>query len=74
MAVRTKRTRCSNCRFHEIGLKGDHALRCKGKMGLTMRHDAIKVLVARASSKQVLRSRWSKAEVYLTKDDQEMLK
>ena len=46
--VRTKRTRCSNCRFHEIGLKGDHALRCSGKMGLKMRHDAIKVLLARA--------------------------
>ena len=46
--VRTKRTRCSNCRFSEIGLKGDHALRCSGKMGLKMRHDALKVLVARA--------------------------
>ena len=46
--VRTKRTRCSNCRFHEIGLKGDHALRCSGRMGLKMRHDAIKVLLARA--------------------------
>ena len=25
----------------------DHALRCSGKMGLKMRHDAIKVLLAR---------------------------
>ena len=32
LPVRTKRTRCSNCNFHEIGLKGDHALRCKGKL------------------------------------------
>ena len=48
MDVRTKRTRCSNCRFHEIGLKGDHALRCSGKMGMTMRHDALKLLLARA--------------------------
>ena len=46
--VRTRRTRCSNCRFHEIGLKGDHALRCAGKMGLKMRHDALKVLLSRA--------------------------
>ena len=45
--VRTRRTRCSNCRFHEIGLKGDHALRCAGKMGLKMRHDALKVLLSR---------------------------
>ena len=44
---RTKRTRCSNYRFHEIGLKGDHALRCKGKMGLKMRHDALKVLLVK---------------------------
>ena len=48
MDVRTKKTRCSNCRFREIGLKGDHALRCKGKMGLRMRHDAIKILLSRA--------------------------
>ena len=48
LAVRTKRTRCSNCRFSEIGVKGDHALRCPGKMGLEMRHDALKVLLARA--------------------------
>ena len=48
LPVRTKRTRCSNCNFHEIGLKGDHAMRCKGKMGLKMRHDAIKVVLARA--------------------------
>ena len=34
--------------FFEIGLKGDHALRCTGKMGLRMRHDAVKFLVARA--------------------------
>ena len=27
LAVRTKRTRCSNCRFSEIVVKGDHALR-----------------------------------------------
>ena len=47
--VRTKRTRCSNCRFSEIGLKGNHALRCSGKMGTRMRHDALKVLLARAS-------------------------
>ena len=46
--VRTKRTRCSNCRFHEIGLKGDHALQCSGKVGTKMRHDALKVLLARA--------------------------
>ena len=46
--VRAKKTRCSNCRFHEIGLKGDHALRCKGKVGLKMRHDALKFLLARA--------------------------
>ena len=46
--VRTKRTRCSNCRFHEIGLKGDHALRCSGKVGSKMRHDALKILLARA--------------------------
>ena len=46
--VRTKRTRCSNCKFHEIGLKGDHALRCSGKMGTKMRHDALKLLLARA--------------------------
>ena len=46
--VRTRRTRCSNCKFHEIGLKGDHALRCTGKMGTKMRHDALKVLLARA--------------------------
>ena len=31
--VRAKRTRCTNCRYFEIGLKGDHALRCSGKMG-----------------------------------------
>ena len=43
-----RRTRCSNCRISEIGLKGDHALRCSGKMGSKMRHDALKVLVARA--------------------------
>ena len=48
LAVRSRRTRCTNCRFSEIGLKGDHALRCSGKMGLTMRHDAIKFVVARA--------------------------
>ena len=48
LAVRTKKTRCSNCRYHEIGLKGDHALRCSGRMGLKMRHDAIKILLARA--------------------------
>ena len=49
MDVRTKRTRFGNyCRFHEIGLKGDHALRCPGKMGLKMRHDALKILMARA--------------------------
>ena len=46
--VRTKRTRCSQCKFSEIGLKGDHALRCSGKMGTHMRHDALKLLVARA--------------------------
>ena len=46
--VRTKRTRCSNCRYHEIGFKGDHALRCSGKMGSKMRHEAIKILLARA--------------------------
>ena len=46
--VPTKKTRCSNCRFHEIGLKGDHALRCSGKVGSKMRHDALKVLLARA--------------------------
>ena len=46
--VRTRRTRCSNCRYHEIGLKGDHALRCAGKMGSKMRHDAIAALLARA--------------------------
>ena len=45
---RTRRTRCSSCKFYEIGLKEDHALRCRGKMGLRMRHDAIKVVVARA--------------------------
>ena len=44
--VRTRRTRCSNCKFHEIGLKDDHALRCTGKMGTKMRHDALKVLLA----------------------------
>ena len=42
------KTRCSNCRFYEIGLKGDHALSCSGKMGTKMRHDALKVLIARA--------------------------
>ena len=46
--VRTKESRCSNCRFYEIGLKGNHALRCSGKLGSKMRHDAIKVLLARA--------------------------
>ena len=46
--MRTGRTRCSNCRFNEIGLKGDHALRCAGRMGLKMRHDALKILLARA--------------------------
>ena len=46
--VRTRRTRCSNCRFFEIGLKGDHALSCPGKMGSKMRHDAVKHVVARA--------------------------
>ena len=46
--IRSKRTRCSNCRFHEIGLKGDHALRCSGKVGTKMRHDALKILIARA--------------------------
>ena len=29
-------------------MKGDHALRCSGKMGTKMRHDALKVLLARA--------------------------
>ena len=48
LAVRTQKTRCSNCRFHEIGLNGDHALRCAGKMGSKMRHDAVKLVVARA--------------------------
>ena len=48
LAVRLRRTRCTYCRFSEIGLKGDHALRYSGKMGLTMRHDAIKFVVARA--------------------------
>ena len=42
------RTRRSNCRFTEIGLKGNHALRCSGKMGMKMRHDALKVILARA--------------------------
>ena len=37
--VRTKRTRCSNCRFYEIGLKGDHALSCAGRMGSKMRYE-----------------------------------
>ena len=46
--IPTKKTRCSNCRFHEIGLKGDHAMKCTGKIGVRMRHDAIKVLLARA--------------------------
>ena len=46
--VRTMRSRCSNCKYHEIGLKRDHALRCSGKMGSKMRHDALKVLLARA--------------------------
>ena len=46
--LRTKRSRCPNCRYHENGRKGDHALRCPGKMGLIMRHDAIKHLLARA--------------------------
>ena len=46
--MRTTRTRFSNCRFSEIGLKGDHALRCSAKMGTHMRHDALKLLVARA--------------------------
>ena len=46
--MRTKRTRCGDCRFSEIGLKGDHALMCSGKMGLKMRHDALKILIARA--------------------------
>ena len=45
---RTERIRCSHCRFHEIGLRGDHALRCSGEMGSKMRHDALKVLLARA--------------------------
>ena len=31
-----------------MGLKGTHALRCKGKMGLRIRHNAIKVLFVRA--------------------------
>ena len=35
--VRTKRTRCRNCRFHEIGFKSDHALQCSGKLGTKMR-------------------------------------
>ena len=48
--VRMKRIRCSNCRFHQIDLKGDHALRCSGKMGLKMRHDALTSLLARALS------------------------
>ena len=48
LEVRSKRTRCSNCRYHEIGLKGDHALRCSGKVGSKMRHDALKILLARA--------------------------
>ena len=46
--LRTKRSRCPNCRYHEICRKGDHALRCSGKMGRIMRHDAIKNLLARA--------------------------
>ena len=61
--VRTKRTRCSNCRFHEIGLKSDHAMRCTGKMGVRMRHDAIKVLLA-SSRKQDLMLKWSKVAGY----------
>ena len=46
--VRTKKTRCSNYRYHEIGLKGDHALICSGKMGSKMRREVLKVLLARA--------------------------
>ena len=45
------KTRCSKCRFHEIGLTGDYAPRCAGKVGLKMRHDALTLLVARAFQK-----------------------
>ena len=47
LAVRTKRTRCRNCKFSEIVIDGDQALRCSGEMGTKMRHDALKVLLAR---------------------------
>ena len=46
--VRTMKTRCSSYKFHEIALKGDNALRCSGKSGTKMRHDALKVPLARA--------------------------
>ena len=46
--MRTKKTRCSNYQHHEIGLKGDHALICSGKMGSKMRNEALKVLLATA--------------------------
>ena len=68
--VRAKRTRCSNCRFHEIGLRGDHAIRCSGKMGSKMRHDALKILLARAFKQENLELKWSKAGVYSTKGGQ----
>ena len=45
------RSRCRNCKFHDIVLSVDPALRCKGKMGVKMRHDALKVLLA-SSCKQ----------------------
>ena len=51
LAIRTMKTRGSNCRFHEIGLTGDYAPRCAGKVGLKMRHDALTLLVARAFQK-----------------------
>ena len=65
--LRSKRTRCSNCRFSEIGLKGDHALRCSGKMGLKMRHDALKILLARALKQAGFNVKMEQAAGFLDK-------
>ena len=68
------KTRCSKCRFHEIGLTGDYAPRCAGKVGLKMRHDALTLLVARAFQKAGFDVKMEQNGDRLMGDDQQMLK
>ena len=46
--VRPVNSRCPSCRFHEIGKKGNHAIQCHGAYSTSLRHHAVRNLIAQA--------------------------